>query len=115
MMKLAIFLLSFLFSLPGHAVPFTVMFERVADGQAGDELAFISYPSFDLMIAGVGGTTAFSQINVNPFFNTTGLMALVEFGGGEPPPNSVPLPSTLSLMIAGLVALGAVRHRRRAG
>jgi hypothetical protein len=93
---------------------YIIMFETIDDDEAGDELAFVSYPSFESMIAGLGGTSQFSQINVNPFFNSTGLMAVVDFdGGGEPPP--VPLPPALALMLAGLAGLagaGSLRGRR---
>ncbi len=103
-------------SAPAGAVPFSVMFESINDDGAGDELAFVSFPSFDPMIDNVGGTSIFSEINVNPFFNTTGLMAVVDFGGGgEPPPPPVPLPPALALMMAGLAGLagaGSLRGQR---
>jgi hypothetical protein len=94
---------------------YILMFERIEDGQAGTELAFVSYPSFELLLDGVGGTSIFSQINVAAGFDTTGLMAQVDFdGGGEPPP-PVPLPPALALMLAGLAGLagaGSLRGRR---
>jgi hypothetical protein len=89
------------------------MFERNDNGNAGQELAFISFPSFDALIGDVGGSTSFSQINVNAAFNTTGLMAQVDFGGGEPPPPPVPLPPALALLLAGMAGLAGAGLRGR--
>jgi hypothetical protein len=92
---------------------YIVMFERIDNGDAGQELAFISFPSFDALIGDVGGSTSFSQINVNAAFNTTGLMAQVDFGGGEPPPPPVPLPPALALLLAGMAGLAGAGLRGR--
>jgi hypothetical protein len=87
---------------------YRLMFEQNTDAGAGDELAFVSFSTWDDLIANTGGTSVFSQINVNSAFSTTGLITLPE---AAPP---IPEPGAIALFAAGL-ALVASRVRRRFG
>jgi hypothetical protein len=99
---------------PVGAVPMTIMFESIVHGgSGGDEVFFASYPSFDNMILNDVCESYGSNINVSPLLDTTGLMAVVDFGGGSSPPPAVPLPPALALALAGLAGMGShAQHRR---
>lgn len=83
------------------------MFERGDDDDAGagQELAFRSYATYDDLVNNLNPSDVFSPINISGNFSTRGLMARV---GGEEPPHPVPLPSTLALIVAAILA-GPVR------
>jgi len=82
---------------------YIVMFERDDDAGANQELVFRTYETFADMIGNVSPSDTFSPIDIAGNFSTTGMMALVDFDGGNPP-NPIPLPSTLMLMMAALLA-----------
>ena len=67
--------------------------------------------SFQLILTGTWG----SSVNIAPigFKYQTGAGSF-EFTTDRPPPTSVPEPATLSLLGAGLIAIGFTRRRRRA-
>ncbi len=81
------------------------MFERDDDAGANQELVFRSYATYDDLVNNLNPSDAFSPIDIASNFSTTGLMAMV---GGGGPPNPVPLPSTLALIMVALLS-GPVR------
>ena len=67
---LALFLLS---SAPSVAAPIHVLFERDADGSAGNELAVVSYPTLDALINNTSSFTQFTQVDVSAAFSVGGI------------------------------------------
>ncbi len=65
-----------LFALSGaesEAAPIHVLFERDADGAAGNELAVVSYPDLAALIGNTNSFTQFTQVDVSAAFSVGGI------------------------------------------
>jgi hypothetical protein len=76
---------------------YRLLFERDSDGQAGNELAFVSFASLANLIGNTASVTQFTQIDVDPIYSVAGLII-------EPDPASNPVdePGTLALVVTVL-------------
>jgi hypothetical protein len=83
-----------------------MMFERDVDA-AANEIAFLTFPSFDDLVNDDFAPTFISPLNVNPLYSTTGLASEWRPNGG-----TVPEPGILPLFGIALAGLAAARRRR---
>jgi hypothetical protein len=95
------------FSVGGFAYDgsgYRVLFERDANGMAGNELALVSFPTLADLINNTNSLTQFTQVDVASTFSVGGFFienALPE----TPPGNPVSEPGTLALIAFALIAL----------
>jgi hypothetical protein len=86
---------------------YRLLFERDLNGSAGNELAFVSFPSLADLINATGSTSQFTQIDVDPNYSVAGLIIEPDSTG-----SSVDEPGTLTLM-ASVLLFWAWRGRLR--
>ena len=68
-----LFALGALLSASALATPIHLLFERDADGQAGNELAVVSYPDLPSLISSTSSFTQFTQVDVSSAFSVGGI------------------------------------------
>ena len=89
---------------------YRVLYERDSDGQAGNELAVVSYPDLASLIGNTNTITQFTQIDVSAAFSVGGFYTeFLQDHSSQP----VSEPATLSLFAFGLVAMGLTSRWRR--
>jgi hypothetical protein len=71
---------------PASSVPFTPMFERDDNVGGGEEPGLRRDDSFEDVFGNVCASDASSPIDLAANVSSTGLMAHVDFDGGQPPP-----------------------------
>ena len=89
---------------------YRLMLESVADRNAGAEIYQVTYNTWADLLANNIGAQNFTPLDVNPLFSIGGFGALA-FPTSQPPTHSVPEPSTLVLLVLGLVWLAVTRSR----
>jgi hypothetical protein len=87
-----------------------VLFERDMDGTAGNELAFVSYPTLTNLISNTSSFTQFTQVDVSGAFSVGGFYTESKQG---PPSQPVSEPATLILFGSGLLAMTLLKSRWR--
>lgn len=85
---------------------YRVLFERNVDGQAGNDLAMVSYASLAALVGNTTSFTQFTQIDVDPNFSVGGMLIEADDVVG----NTVDEPGTLALL-ATMLLLWASRRR----
>ena len=91
---------------------FHFLFESDADAPGGEEVAVLSYGSFeDLLAHEPLGPSVFTPLNVSPDFSIAGVFA---FDAGDPdaPPGVIPLPAGVWLLATAIAGLVLSARRR---
>jgi hypothetical protein len=94
------------FSVGGIAfdgTAYRVLYERDADGSAGNELAIVSYPTLADLIGNTSAFTQFTQVDVSAAFSVGGFYVEAETMGDEP--GDVDEPNSVFLFAFGLASL----------
>jgi hypothetical protein len=94
------------FSVGGIAfdgTAYRVLYERDADGSAGNELAVVSYPTLADLIGNTSAFTQFTQVDVSAAFSVGGFYVEAETMGDEP--GDVDEPNSVFLFAFGLASL----------
>ena len=89
---------------------YRVLFERDADGTAGNELAVVSYPTLTDLVNNTSSFTQFTQVDVSAAFSVGGFYTESKQG---PPSQPVSEPATLILLGSGLLAMTLLKSRWR--
>ena len=91
-----------LFSGKAIAEPFGIMFESDENKLGGAELGFNTYASLADILDANSTSSAFSDINVNAPFSTTGIYFVGDDQGDQQVPEPAPI-LLMSSVLAGLI------------